>query len=86
MFNGGGNPIRALNYPIDDLAGWLSRRIFPTRPVINETGLEGGYDFTIEWSPDEPREEGILKALREQLGLTIRFEERPLRYIVVEPR
>jgi len=86
MFNGVGNPIRAVNYPMDSLAGWLSRAVFPTRPVINETGLEGGYDFTIEWAPDEARDEGILRALEERLGLTVRIEERPLRYIVVEPK
>ncbi len=54
------------------------------RPVIDQTGLEGKYDFALEWSPDlgngvppgldgapDPEGSSFFGALREQLGLKL---------------
>jgi uncharacterized protein (TIGR03435 family) len=61
------------------------------RPVIDRTGLQGGYDFDLKWVPDE-----ILKAasrpidgptfavaLEEQLGLRLEATRAPLEVVVV---
>jgi uncharacterized protein (TIGR03435 family) len=37
------------NVPIPDLAWQLSLGL--GRPVLDRTGLKGGYDFTLEWTP-----------------------------------
>jgi uncharacterized protein (TIGR03435 family) len=62
--------------------GW----IFP-EPVIDETGLEGRYDFRLRWDltaePDSP--EGLHRALRES-GFELVEGERPVRRLVLEPR
>jgi uncharacterized protein (TIGR03435 family) len=43
------------------------------RPVENETGLNGYYDFTLEWTPEGTDGNGpsIFTALQEQLGLRL---------------
>jgi uncharacterized protein (TIGR03435 family) len=35
---------------MNDLANKLSRLL--GRQVVNNTGLEGNYDFKLEWTPD----------------------------------
>jgi uncharacterized protein (TIGR03435 family) len=62
------------------------------RPVIDRTGLQGGYDFDLKWVPDE-----ILRAatrpidgpsfavaLEEQLGLRLEAARAPIEVVVVE--
>jgi len=56
------------------------------RPVIDQTGLAGIYDFNLAWKPDEPQFDGqggkgiwhgnpddpdIFTAIQEQLGLRL---------------
>lgn len=57
------------------------------RPVIDNTGLNGEYDFRVEWATDErPNSMGpsIFTALQEQLGLKLDATKGPIDYIVVE--
>jgi len=58
------------------------------RVVVDKTGLEGGYDFTLEWAPDgadasDPRP-SIFTALEEQLGLKLEPSRGPVDVIVVD--
>ncbi|MGB7265792.1 MAG: TIGR03435 family protein [Terracidiphilus sp.] len=58
------------------------------REVVNKTGLEGGYDFTLDYAPDgadasDPRP-SIFTALEEQLGLKLVPSKGPVDVIVVD--
>ncbi|HWE50137.1 MAG TPA: TIGR03435 family protein [Bryobacteraceae bacterium] len=67
------------------------------RPVVNQTGLNGEYDFQIEWAP-EPKSSGttgvdaqtdtsgptFLDALREQLGLKLESTKAPVEILVID--
>jgi uncharacterized protein (TIGR03435 family) len=56
------------------------------RPVIDETGLTGKYDFEIQWQPrpGESDKDAYLRFLREQLGLELVPATRPIEMLVVE--
>ena len=67
------------------------------RPVVDQTGLSGKFDFTIEWSPETngippqagepvPDTQGpsFQAALREQLGLRLESTKAPLQILVIE--
>jgi uncharacterized protein (TIGR03435 family) len=41
-----------------DLAGVMQAAVMD-RPVVDRTGLEGRYDFTIQWTPDESQFAGL---------------------------
>jgi len=75
----------------ESLAGELGR------PVTDETGLDGLYDFKLEWtrdspagppSPDEPVSAtvgpSIFTALTEQLGLRLESRRGPVPVYVIE--
>lgn len=46
-----GKPLTATNASMTQLANFLAGRL--GRPVADETGLNGGYDFTLRWLPGE---------------------------------
>lgn len=76
-----GGPItfRARNYDMPRLAQMLS--IFGP-PVVDETGLHGGYDFTLDWDNDQgPTME---TAVREQLGLKLKPRKVPVELFVID--
>ncbi len=67
------------------------------RPVVNRTGLQGRYDFVIEWTPDtagaggggmdaarEGEPPSFEEALREQLGLKVTPARAMLDLLVVD--
>ncbi len=63
------------------------------RPVVDQTGLTGEYDFTLHWSwdpqpasPPEPNRGGqaLIKALREQLGLELQPQKAPVNVYVID--
>jgi len=65
------------------------------RPVVDKTGLTGGYDFTLRWTPDDPNPgaappdpnpqgPSLFTALEEQLGLKLVPEKQPIDIIVVD--
>jgi uncharacterized protein (TIGR03435 family) len=69
-------------------------------PVLDKTGLNGHYDFKLEWAPDLPRrvdgsapmlngvtvESGpdIFMALQEQLGLKLEKKKGPAEVLIVD--
>ncbi len=57
------------------------------KPVFDETGMTNRYDVLLKWdqkSWDRPNSEGLMKALREQLGLELVPGKRPVEMLVVE--
>lgn len=87
--------------PIGDLA----RRVLPTgvgdgRPIEDKTGLQGTFEFTLEWTPDaaaparppdappappiDPNGSSFVTALREQLGLKLEPRTGSIDVLVVD--
>jgi len=59
------------------------------RPVIDRTGLQGNYGFTVKFAPagattpDQDRPD-LLTAIREQLGLKLEATRAPLDVLVID--
>jgi len=74
----------------------LSRYV--NQPVRNRTGLEGAFDWTLEWNPDvfgtvsngqtpapaDPDKPSIFSALQEQLGLKLESTRGPVDVLVID--
>jgi uncharacterized protein (TIGR03435 family) len=67
------------------------------RPVLDETGLSGNFDFALEWTPEpddpmppladfqtDPSGPSLLGALKEQLGLKLESQKGPADVIVID--
>ena len=56
------------------------------RPVVNQTGLDGRYDFALEWAQETASDAGpsFLDALREQLGLKLESTKAPRQTLVID--
>jgi uncharacterized protein (TIGR03435 family) len=59
------------------------------RVMVNETGLEGEYDFTLDLVPDEtlpnPMDPSmLLTGMRDQLGLTVKAQDTQVEYLAIE--
>lgn len=59
------------------------------RPVVNKTGLAGGFDMDLKWATDDTAADGdggpsIFTALQEQLGLKLESERNPFQVFVVD--
>jgi uncharacterized protein (TIGR03435 family) len=60
-----------------------------SRPVIDETGLNGAFDFTLDWVPEfnaPPDASGpnFREALKEQLGLKLEPRQGPVDILVID--
>jgi uncharacterized protein (TIGR03435 family) len=86
--NGGGR-ITASGGAMTQLAGWFSKANGVERPVLDQTGLTGRYDFTLAWSnpltgaPDST-DPSIFAALPEQLGLKLEPRRAPVEVLVID--
>lgn len=76
------------NNSMADFAQML--RYFLDRPVVNETGLKGKFDFKLEWMVDgslnnDPKAPpGLFTAIQEQLGLKVEGTRGPADVLVIE--
>jgi len=75
--------VPAKSVTMDDFVAMLQRATLD-RPTVNQTGLTGKYDFTLDWAPDETQYGGqvpvapddapsppLFTAVQEQLGLKL---------------
>jgi bla regulator protein blaR1 len=84
---------------LEDLARWLSGYSeVGGRPVVNQTGLSGFYDFTLRWtrqsfaaaaqSPSTDVADSaappLFTALRDQLGLRLKSTKAPIEVILID--
>ena len=85
-----GTHITGHGAPMQALADHLSNAALQLdRPVIDQTGLKGNYDFTLEWSPDnvplgDSAAPSLFTAVQEQLGLKLDARKAPVEIIVVD--
>jgi uncharacterized protein (TIGR03435 family) len=81
--------LSAKNLSMQDVADGLAMFIF-TRPVINRTGLEGEFDFTVEYSAegDSPIADlagpELFTALQEQAGLKLEATRAVVDVLVID--
>ena len=87
------------NATMGDFAGVMQLAVLD-RPVIDKTGLQGRYDFTLTWTPDEtqfasfgvriptstdPNAPPVLfTAIQEQLGLKFDSVRAPVEVMVID--
>ena len=106
--SGGSNPglmfprlgmLPARNATMAEFAQVMQAAVFD-RPVVDKTGLEGRFDFTLNWTPDEfqfgsmggvrPGQipdngtPNIFKAFQEQLGLKLEATKAPADVLVID--
>jgi len=57
------------------------------RPVIDRTGLQGFYDFTLDWAPESDPNltvPSLFTALEEQTGLRLEPRKSPFEFLIID--
>jgi uncharacterized protein (TIGR03435 family) len=82
--NSRGGHITAQHVSMVDLGDSLSRQL--GRAVIDQTGLKGAFDFTLEYAADDAdtSRPSIFTALQEQLGLRLEATKGPVEVLVID--
>jgi uncharacterized protein (TIGR03435 family) len=68
-----------------DVAAALRRQA--GRPVEDHTGLQGAFDFQIEWAPDETADStdaSLFTVLKEQLGLKLQPAQGTVETLIID--
>jgi uncharacterized protein (TIGR03435 family) len=85
-----GITMRYTNVSLKDLAGNLQAMVGDGKPVVDQTGLAGRFDFTLKWtreqtpSTDPNAAPGLFTAIQEQLGLKLEPVKAPVGVIVID--
>jgi len=75
-------------HAMPDLA--LMLMIYVDRPIVDQTGLQGRYDFQLQWTKDEAvitgmdAPPGLFTAMQEQLGLRLKPAKTAVDVLVVD--
>lgn len=88
--NNGGVMIDAHHADLDSFARALSRKM--DLPVVNHTGLEGIYNFKLNWTPETAKgadsgvaeAPSIFTAIQEQLGLRLHSQKTSVEILVID--
>jgi uncharacterized protein (TIGR03435 family) len=79
----------AVGASMSDLCWYLSFTF--DAPLVNQTGLDGFYDFTLILpapetanDPLDHRNDDLITALREQLGLKLEYRKAPVEVFVID--
>jgi len=83
--NGSRAVMKASKTSMADLAAALRRQA--GRPVEDRTGLNGSFDFQIEWAPEETPDSAdpsLHTVLKEQLGLKLRPAKGAIEILVID--
>lgn len=86
----------ARNVTMGDFVAMMQRALLD-RPVVDQTGLTGRYDFDLTWAPDETQFQGeapkasedaasppLFTALTQQLGLRLEATKGPVSALVID--
>lgn len=86
----------ARNATMGEFASLLQRAVLD-RPVVDQTGLKGKFDFDLDWAADETQFGGevpaapsdaqsppFFKAIEEQLGLRLEAKRGPVEALIVD--
>lgn len=71
--------------PLSGLVDYFARQL--DRPLLDETGLTGQYDFTLQWTPDSPSGSpgpSLSAALDQQLGLRLEQRVSRVEFLVID--
>ena len=87
-FSSNTGEIRITNKSMAEIAGLM--RFIVDRPVVDQTGLAGRFDFVLKWTPDgaetsdpnAPPE--LFTAIQEQLGLKLEPVKAPVDVLVID--
>ena len=83
-FNDEGAKATGQRQSLSKIATWLRAR--SDRPVIDETGLQGNYDFSVTWPPDQNQagiDYGLAPAVEKQLGPKLEPRKMPSEMLIV---
>lgn len=70
----------ATDFGVDRLAEDLEQ--FLGKPVLDETGLKGRYDWDVACDPKKP--ESIISAVKDQLGLQLSASRKPVEFLILK--
>jgi uncharacterized protein (TIGR03435 family) len=81
----------ARDVPIRVLANSLTSWGHLGRPVLDQTGLTGNYDFVLDFTPDQPPPNApdsggptFIEALQQQLGLKLKPQKGQVQFIILD--
>jgi uncharacterized protein (TIGR03435 family) len=79
--------LTGLGASMEMLANELSSQL--ESPIVNQTGLNGIYNFTLTWTPDELTSDAagpsVFSALKEQMGLKlVQVKEVPVEELIID--
>jgi uncharacterized protein (TIGR03435 family) len=83
--------LKVTEQPVDSIIGSLSREL--QRRVIDKTGLDGIYSFSLKWYPDLDKAgttgnnnsgPSLFEALQDQLGLKLRSVSAPIEFLEID--
>ena len=77
----------ATRYSLDQLTYVFARQLGGV--IVNRTGLDGEFDFTLDLTPDEHRPTPLdasimITAMKDQLGLALKYEKTPVDILVID--
>ena len=86
--SGGQRTLKFTNMPMSAFA--LNMNLYLDRPVVDQTGLTGAYDFTLTWTYDDTRlsdtnaAPSLFTAVKDQLGLRLDAVKGPAEVLVID--
>jgi uncharacterized protein (TIGR03435 family) len=87
--NGGVTTLKMTNAAVGDFA--LLLKFYLDRPIVDQTGLSGHYDFELKWTSDDSRAPtdgsappGLFTAIQEQIGLKLEAVKAQTEVLIVD--
>jgi len=79
--------VTATRFSLTQLTDTFARQL--GRVIVNNTGLDGDFDFTLDLMPDESRPNPLdpsllISGIREQLGLTLKSQTAPVDFLMID--